>query len=58
MHYFDKMLPDSGVHPLIPTGVLPGIPLGDFRTSDPRIAHPWKILLSFLSVDNDCGITY
>jgi len=46
MHYFDKMLSASGASPLdrTPTGDLPLDP-GDFRPSEPLIAHPWKKIL-------------
>jgi len=43
MHYFEKMLSASGSFtPRLPPGLCRWTLLGDFRPSDPLIAHPWK----------------
>jgi len=39
MHHSEKM---SSVAPRLPLGSCPWTLLGDFRPSDPLIAHPWK----------------
>jgi len=42
MHYFEKM--SASFAPRPPLGSCPWTLLGDFRPSDPLIAHPGKIL--------------
>jgi len=43
MHHFEKMSSASGgFAPRPPPGSYPWTLLGDFHSSDPLIAHPWK----------------
>jgi len=49
MHYFEKMSASRKFAPLLPPEFCPFTPLGNFRSSDPLITHPYKILQAPMS---------